>query len=68
MLVTPLTLQRKHHRLALKRRRDESPKNAAQKDSALFSSRVKEEKAKRSENQEEKAIKQANQSGESVIR
>jgi small subunit ribosomal protein S6e len=48
-LVTPLTLQRKRHRLALKRRRYEAQKNAAQEYSALISSRVKEEKAKKSE-------------------
>jgi hypothetical protein len=48
-LVTPLTLQRKRHRLALKRRRYESQKNAAQEYAALIASRVKEEKAKKSE-------------------
>ena len=47
--VTPLTLQRKRHRLALKRRRYESQKNAAQEYAALISSRVKEEKAKKVE-------------------
>jgi len=48
-LVTPLTLQRKRHRLALKRKRYESQKNAAQEYSALIASRVKEEKAKKDE-------------------
>jgi hypothetical protein len=47
--VTPLTLQRKRHRLALKRRRYEAQKNAAQEYAALIASRVKEEKDKRTE-------------------
>ena len=49
MIVTPLTLQRKRHRLALKRRRYEAQKNAAQEYSALIAGRVKEERAKRVE-------------------
>jgi len=49
ILVTPLTLQRKRHRLALKRRRYEAQKNAAQEYAALIASRVKEEKAKKTE-------------------
>jgi small subunit ribosomal protein S6e len=48
-LVTPLTLQRKRHRLALKRRRYEAQKNAAQEYATLLASRVKEEKAKKTE-------------------
>jgi len=47
--VTPLTLQRKRHRLALKRRRYEAQKNAAQEYATLLASRVKEEKAKKTE-------------------
>ena len=47
--VTPLTLQRKRHRLALKKARYEAQKNAAQEYAALISSRVKEEKARKSE-------------------
>lgn len=49
IVVTPLTLQRKRHRLALKRRRYEAQKNAAQEYAALIASRVKEEKAKKVE-------------------
>jgi len=48
-IVTPLTLQRKRHRLALKRRRYEAQKNAAQEYATLLASRVKEEKAKKTE-------------------
>ena len=48
-VVTPLTLQRKRHRLALKRRRYETQKNAAQEYAALIASRVKEQKAKKVE-------------------
>jgi len=49
IVVTPLTLQRKRHRLALKRKRYEAQKNAAQEYAGLIASRVKEEKAKKTE-------------------
>ena len=49
IIVTPLTLQRKRHRLTLKRKRYEAQKNAAQEYSTLIASRVKEEKAKKVE-------------------
>jgi len=46
-LVTPLTLQRKRHRIALKRRRAETAKEAATEYSALLAKRVKEQKEKK---------------------
>jgi len=48
-LVTPQRLQRKRHRIALKRRRAESAKEAANEYAKLLASRVQEEKAKRTE-------------------
>lgn len=48
-LVTPQTLQRKRHRLALKRRRSEAAKEAASEYTTLLHKRVTEEKSKRSE-------------------
>ncbi|KAL1916906.1 40S ribosomal protein eS6 [Calcarisporiella thermophila] len=43
-LVTPVTLQRKRHRLAVKRRRAEAQKEAAAEYAALLAKRVKEQK------------------------
>jgi len=48
-LVTPQRLQHKRHRIALKRRRAEASKDAANEYAALLAKRVHEEKAKRSE-------------------
>jgi small subunit ribosomal protein S6e len=48
-LVTPQTLQRKRRRLALKRKRSEKEKDAAQEYSSLLAGRVKEAKEKRQE-------------------
>jgi len=48
-LVTPQRLQHKRHRLAIKRRRAESAKEAAAEYSALLAKRVQEEKSKRVE-------------------
>ncbi|KAK2768462.1 40S ribosomal protein S6 [Arachnomyces sp. PD_36] len=48
-LVTPQTLQRKRHRIALKRRRAEASKEQANDYAKLLAARVHEEKAKRSE-------------------
>jgi len=48
-LVTPQRLQRKRHRIALKRRRAESAKEAANEYAKILASRVQEEKAKRTE-------------------
>ncbi|KAN0070581.1 Ribosomal protein S6e domain containing protein [Elaphomyces granulatus] len=48
-LVTPQRLQRKRHRIALKRRRAESAKEAANDYAKILASRVQEEKAKRTE-------------------
>ncbi|KAI2235292.1 40S ribosomal protein S6 [Ophidiomyces ophidiicola] len=48
-LVTPQRLQRKRHRMALKRRRSESAKEQANEYAKLLASRVHEEKAKRDE-------------------
>ncbi|KAH0565996.1 hypothetical protein GP486_000607 [Trichoglossum hirsutum] len=48
-LVTPQRLQRKRHRIALKRRRSESSKDAANDYSQLLAKRVAEEKAKKTE-------------------
>ncbi|RUP51962.1 ribosomal protein S6e-domain-containing protein [Jimgerdemannia flammicorona] len=47
-LVTPVTLQRKRRRIALKRRRAEAAKEAATEYSALLAKRVKEQKEKKS--------------------
>ncbi|KKA20517.1 40S ribosomal protein S6 [Rasamsonia emersonii CBS 393.64] len=48
-LVTPQRLQRKRHRIALKRRRAEAAREAANEYAKLLASRVQEEKAKREE-------------------
>ncbi|EGD90959.1 40S ribosomal protein S6-B [Trichophyton rubrum D6] len=48
-LVTPQRLQRKRHRMALKRRRSEASKEAANEYAKMLASRVHEEKAKRDE-------------------
>ncbi|EEP80271.1 40S ribosomal protein S6-B [Uncinocarpus reesii 1704] len=48
-LVTPQRLQRKRHRIALKRRRAESAKEQANEYAKLLAARVHEEKAKRDE-------------------
>jgi len=48
-LVTPQRLQHKRHRVALKRRRAEASKDAANEYAALLAKRVQEENAKRSE-------------------
>jgi len=48
-LVTPQTLQRKRHRIALKRRHYEASKDAANEYNQLLASRVQEEKAKKTE-------------------
>jgi small subunit ribosomal protein S6e len=48
-LVTPQRLQRKRHRIALKRRRAEAAKDAANDYAQLLAKRVSEEKAKRTE-------------------
>jgi len=48
-LVTPQTLQRKRHRIALKRRRSEAQKEAASEYSALLAKRVHDEKAKKAD-------------------
>ncbi|KAL1969513.1 hypothetical protein VTN77DRAFT_8951 [Rasamsonia byssochlamydoides] len=48
-LVTPQRLQRKRHRIALKRRRAEAAREAANEYAKLLASRVQEEKAKRTE-------------------
>ncbi|KAF5015905.1 hypothetical protein F66182_12588 [Fusarium sp. NRRL 66182] len=48
-LVTPQRLQRKRHRIAIKRRRAEAAREAANDYAKLLASRVHEEKAKRTE-------------------
>ncbi|KAF3481344.1 40S ribosomal protein S6-B [Arthroderma uncinatum] len=48
-LVTPQRLQRKRHRMALKRRRSEASKEAANEYAKMLANRVHEEKAKRDE-------------------
>ncbi|RKP15259.1 putative 40S ribosomal protein S6-B [Piptocephalis cylindrospora] len=48
-LVTPLTLQRKRHRAALKRRHAEATKQAATEYAALLAHRVKEQREKKQE-------------------
>ncbi|KAF3187933.1 40S ribosomal protein S6 [Orbilia oligospora] len=48
-LVTPQTLQRKRHRIALKRRRSEAQKEAASEYAALLARRVQDEKAKKAD-------------------
>jgi len=48
-LVTPLTLQRKRHRLSLKKRASEASKEAAAEYTALLAKRIKEKKEKRHE-------------------
>ncbi|KAI5799838.1 ribosomal protein S6e [Geopyxis carbonaria] len=48
-LVTPQRLQHKRHRVALKRRRAESAKDAANEYAQLLAKRVQEEKSKRTE-------------------
>ncbi|KAL2215898.1 40S ribosomal protein S6 [Thermoascus aurantiacus ATCC 26904] len=48
-LVTPQRLQRKRHRIALKRRRAEAAKEAANEYAKLLAARVQEEKAKKTE-------------------
>ncbi|GAB1192287.1 hypothetical protein APSETT444_001476 [Aspergillus pseudonomiae] len=48
-LVTPQRLQRKRHRIALKRRRSEAAREAANDYAKLLATRVHEEKAKRDE-------------------
>jgi len=48
-LVTPQRLQRKRHRIALKRRHAEASKDAANEYSQLLAKRVAEEKAKKTE-------------------
>jgi len=46
-LITPVTLQRRRRRFALKKRRSEAVKEAASEYSALLAKRVKEQKEKR---------------------
>jgi len=46
-LVTPVTIQRKHHRLVLKKKRSEAAREAASDYQALLAKRVKEEKEKK---------------------
>jgi small subunit ribosomal protein S6e len=48
-LITPLVLQRKRHRVALKRRRTEAAKEAAADYAKLLAHRVKEEREKKEE-------------------
>merc|ERR1712072_621008 len=48
-LVTPQRLQHKRHRIALKRRRAEASKDAANEYAQIMHKRVSEEKAKQSE-------------------
>lgn len=48
-LVTPQRLQHKRHLMALKRRRAEASKDAANEYAQLLAKRVNEEKAKKSE-------------------
>ncbi|MCJ1260693.1 40S ribosomal protein S6 [Lobaria immixta] len=48
-LVTPQRLQHKRHRLALKRRKAEASKDAANEYSSILAKRVNEEKAKKTE-------------------
>ncbi|KAE8374745.1 ribosomal protein S6e-domain-containing protein [Aspergillus bertholletiae] len=48
-LVTPQRLQRKRHRIAIKRRRSEAAREAANDYAKLLATRVHEEKAKRDE-------------------
>ncbi|KAK2878212.1 hypothetical protein FQN49_001061 [Arthroderma sp. PD_2] len=48
-LITPQRLQRKRHRMALKRRRSEASKEAANDYAKMLAGRVHEEKAKRDE-------------------
>lgn len=48
-LITPLVLQRKRHRVALKRRRTEAAKEAAADYAKLLAMRVKAEKEKKDE-------------------
>ena len=48
-LITPQRLQHKRHLMALKRRRTEASKDAANEYAALLAKRVNEEKAKKTE-------------------
>ncbi|KAF8252453.1 ribosomal protein S6e [Wilcoxina mikolae CBS 423.85] len=48
-LITPQRLQHKRHRIALKRRRAEAAKDAANEYAQLLAKRVQEEKSKRTE-------------------
>ncbi|ORX96776.1 ribosomal protein S6e [Basidiobolus meristosporus CBS 931.73] len=48
-LVTPLTLQRKRHRLALKRKNSQASKEAAAEYAKLLAQRVKEQREKKEE-------------------
>lgn len=48
-LVTPQTLQRKRHRIALKKRRAEAQKEAASEYAALLAKRVADSKAKKAD-------------------
>jgi small subunit ribosomal protein S6e len=48
-LVTPLTLQRKRHRIALKRRRAKAAKAAKEEYDALLAKRNKEQKERKAD-------------------
>lgn len=48
-LVTPLTLQRKRHRIALKRRRAKAAKEAKEEYDALLAKRNKEQKERKAD-------------------
>jgi len=48
-LVTPLTLQRKRRRIALKRRRADAAKKAAAEYATLFAKRIKEQKERKAD-------------------
>ena len=48
-LVTPITLQRKRHRLSLKKRQMEKTREAAQEYAKLLAKRLQEQKSKRAE-------------------
>jgi len=54
-LVTPQRLQHKRHRVALKRRRAEAAKDAANEYTQLLAKRVQEEKSKRTEMKKRRA-------------
>nr|CAG8491266.1 11097_t:CDS:2 [Entrophospora candida] len=55
-LVTPITIQRKRHRLALKRRRAQAAKAAASEYATLLAKRVKEQKERKASLRKKKKV------------